>query len=165
MAVFPSVVGFGWIVFDGPLAPVDWAVSTLAAKGRGDAQKNAACLHRIETHIRIYRPSVIVLEDFDSRASRRAPRIRTLCRSIISLAAVEGIPVRIITRAEIARCFPSLPVHTRQATAERAASYLREIQARLPGKRRIWEGEKPDAALMNAAALLIVHYANPAEPL
>jgi hypothetical protein len=161
MAIFPSVVGFGWIVFDGPLSPYRWQVSTVAARERTSAEKNARCLKRIEQLLREHRPSVLVLEQFEGGSSRRWNRIQALCRAIISLAAVEGIPVRVLTREEIARCFPNLPMHTRESTAERTALCLKEIRARLPAKRKIWEGENANAALMNAAALLIAHYCIP----
>ncbi len=159
MAIFPSVVGFGWTVFDGPFSPVVWEVSTAAAKVRGDERKNAVSLARIAAHRARYRPAVLVLEDFESKEAKRGARIQALCRSIIAHAAVEGIPVRIITRAEINACIPG--GKTRQNVANTTAAYLRELRLRLPEARKIWEGEKPDMALMNAAALLIVHYAIP----
>jgi len=157
MAIFPSTVGFGWILFDGPLSPVDWAVSTVAASARGDQERNRRCLVRIEEHVLRYRPAVMVFEEFDT--PRRSERIRSLCKSIVALATVEGLQVRIVSRAQIAACFADARARTRHEIATVVASYLREIRVRLPDKRKIWDGEKPDAALMNAAALLIVHYA------
>jgi hypothetical protein len=165
MAIHPCSVGFGWIVFDGPLSPVRWAVSTVAAIERGDDDKNRRCLERIEEHIETYRPPVLVLEEFESKASRRGTRVRKLYRAIISLATVEGIEVRIISRAQISACFADIRARTREQVAERTAAFLPEIRVRLPDKRNAWDAEKPDAALMSAAALLIVHYANPSEPL
>lgn len=161
MAIFPSRVGFGWIVFDGPLSPVDWGVSAAARSTRGDGKKNERSLNLIEKQIGTFRPPIIVLEEFEGPLSRRGARIRDLCRSIISLAVVEGIDVRVISRAEIRACFADAKAVTRYEVAKVVVSYLPEIRPRLPNKRRAWEAEKPDAALMSAAALLIVHYARP----
>ena len=77
----------------------------------------------------------------------------------------EGAEVRIITREQVRKCFADSGLRTRHEIAVRVAAFLREISVRLPDKRKVWETEKPDAALMNSAALLIVHYANPREPL
>ncbi len=165
MAIFPCTAGFGWMVFDGPLSPVRWQVSTAAATARSAAEKNRRCLARIEEHLHTFRPAVLVLEEFDGDKSRRSPRIRALCRSIVALATVEGAEVRIITREQVRKCFADSGLRTRHEIAVRVAAFLREISVRLPDKRKVWETEKPDAALMNAAALLIVHYANPREPL
>lgn len=49
--------------------------------------------------------------------------------------------------------------------AKIAASYLKELGHCLPDKRKVYNAEDPRMALFHAAALLIVHYANPEEPL
>lgn len=165
LAIFPSTQGFGWMLFDGPLSPVAWGVSTVAADTKGSEQKNARCLKRAEALVRIYRPHTLVLEAFEKEKTRRAPRIQRLCRSLISLAAVNGIGVRIITRDEIHASFVSAPARTRYDVAKIVASYLKEIRHRLPDKRKVYNAEDPRMALFAAAALLIVHYANPEEPL
>jgi hypothetical protein len=59
----------------------------------------------------------------------------------------------------------SVPARTRYDAAKVVASYLKEIRHRLPEKRKIYDTEDPKVALFTAAALLIVHYANPEEPL
>lgn len=165
IAIFPSVMGFGWIVFDGPLSPVDWGVSSAARKIKGDAEKNGRCIERLEALINQYGPTAIILEEFERGSTRRAARIGRLCHSIIALAAVNGTETRIISRTEIRSCFASASPRNRYDVAKIVASYLPEIRFLLPPKRKLWENEAPIMALFNAAALLITHYANPKEPL
>jgi len=164
LAIFPSKDGFGWIVFDGPLSPVAWDVSTLAKVSGTPQEKNARCMKRIEKFVSEYRPAAIVLESFEGQGTRRNKRIKQLCRSIASLATMNGTPLRVISCDQIKSCFESTQPKTRYAIATAVASYLREIRHRLPDKRRAWETEDTDMALFNAAALLIVHYSNPLEP-
>ena len=165
LAIFPSVPGFGWMLFDGPLSPVAWGVSTVAAGTEGSNQKNARCLKRVEALLHTYRPNILVLEAFEKGATRRAERMQRLCRSLISLAAVNGIGVRIISRDEIRSAFTTVPATTRYDVAKITALYLKEIRHRLPDKRKFYDTEDPKMALFAAAALLIVHYANPKESL
>jgi hypothetical protein len=162
LAIFPSSIGFGWVVFDGPLSPYRWKVSGAARGAKSARAKNERCLKRIEELLQEFRPGTLVLEAFEGNGVRRSARIQTLCRATISLASVEGVTVRVMGRNEIARCFPSLEEHTRETVASRTAEYLREIRSRLPGRRRLWESENTNMALMNATALLIAHYAIPA---
>ncbi len=164
-AIFPSKDGFGWIVFDGPLSPVAWEVSTLTKTKGTPQEKNARCMKRIEKLVSQYHPATVVLEAFEGPGTRRNKRIQQLCRSIASLAAMSGTPLRTISRDQIKSCFESTQPKTRYAIATTVASYLEEIRRRLPDERRAWQTENSDMALFNAAALLIVHYANPAEPL
>ncbi len=165
LAIFPSREGFGWIVFDGPLSPVDWGVCMGARKAGAPDEKNARAITHFEARMKQYHPAAIVLEAFEGAGTRRSTRIKRLCRSIIALAAVHGTPVRILHRDQIAGCFANSRADTRHAVATVVASFLPELQRRLPPKRRAWKTEFPDMALFNAAALLIVHYANPKEAL
>jgi hypothetical protein len=164
LALFPSVVGFGWMLFDGPLSPVRWGVSNAARRKDTADAKNERCLKAIEKLLQEHHPPVIVLEAFEGPGARRGARIQKVCRSIVSLAAVQGVSVRVLTRTEIRNCFVQKP-KTRHAVAKIVASYLVEIERRLPDVRKAWQTEDEDMALFNAAALLIVHYANPREPL
>jgi Holliday junction resolvasome RuvABC endonuclease subunit len=165
LGIFPSTEGFGWIVFDGPLSPVRWSVSAIATTRRKAHEKNARCLERIEEIVKQWTPPVIVLEQFEGGRTRRAERIKKLCRSVVALAAVNGIEVKIISRKQIESCFTSAPARTRYQVATIVASYIKEIAVRLPEKRKFWKSENSEMALFNAAVLLIVHYANPRQPL
>jgi len=165
LAIFPSTEGFGWIVFDGPLSPVDWGTSMVADGARSPGEKNARCLKRIESFLSELRPATLVLETFEGEGARKRDRVRKLCRSIVSLATMQGIPVDIISKPAIAAYFASAQPKTRHDVATIVAAHLPEISYRLPDKRKAQTSEHPKMALFNAAALLFVHYGNPAEPL
>lgn len=165
LAIFPSVAGFGWALFEGPIAPVAWKVCYAAKASKGSAEKNRKCLAKAEHLIAKYRPATLVLEAFEGRGTRRAGRIKELCRSLISAAAMQGVEVRIITRTQIMACFASRNPKTREDVVGIVAEFVEELKSREPDKRSIWEGEDPNVAMFNAVALLIVHYANPKEPL
>jgi hypothetical protein len=165
LAIFPSVVGFGWAVFDGPLAPVAWKVCYGAKASKGSAAKNEKCVVKAERLLAKYRPATLVLEAFEGPGTGRAVRIKELCRSLISAATMQGVKVRIITRTQIMACFASRNPRTREDVVGIVVEFMEELKSREPEKRKIWRGEEPDVAMFNAAALLIVHYANPREPL
>ncbi|MDE2133930.1 MAG: hypothetical protein KGJ49_04965 [Alphaproteobacteria bacterium] len=165
LAIFPSREGFGWIVFDGPLSPVGWDVCTLAKVPGTSKEKNARCMKRVESLVSEYHPAAIVLEAFEGLGTRRCERVKKLCRSVVSLATMHGIPVHIVSKAQIAGYFASAHLKTRHDVATVVASHLVEIRHRLPEKRKTWNAEDADMALFNAAALLFVHYGNPKEPL
>lgn len=165
LAIFPSREGFGWMIFEGPLSPVSWDVCTLAKETRTAERKNARCTQRVAALLAEYRPAALVLEAFEGSGVRRHKRIRQLCRSIASLAAMSGTPLRVVTRQEITACFGTTRPKTRYAVAALIARYVKEIRHRLPPKRRAWDTEFPEMALFNATALLFVHYGNPEEPL
>jgi hypothetical protein len=153
LALHPTTTGFGWALFEAPLAPVDWGTV------RVPKDRNAGCLSRIEEIIARLHPTEIVLESFEGNGVRRSARIRRLYRSIISLAAVNGIGARIFSREAIAKTFSSLGTPSRFEIAAAIASHIAAFEHLLPPRRKIWLPENPRMALFNAAALAMTYFA------
>lgn len=153
LGLHPSAGGFGWALFEGPLAPFDWGTADI----RSD--KNVQSLARIEKLLEQYSPRVLALEAFDGKAARRKPRVRRLYHSVIRRAEARGIAVRLYTRAEIRTAFAETGARTREEIAAVIAEHIEAFRPRLPRPRKIWEGEHPSAALFCAAACALTHYA------
>ena len=64
--------GFGYAVFEGRARLVDWGTKDV----RRD--KESATLRRIGQLVRLYRPTVLVVEDCAHGKSRRRPRVKRL---------------------------------------------------------------------------------------
>ena len=80
LAVHPTSRGFGWVLFEGPLVPVDWGIAS--AKGKRSAQG----MVRFKQLIDQYRPSVLVLEKYEEDDSNRGERIRTIAQTMRGFA-------------------------------------------------------------------------------
>ncbi len=148
LAIHPSTYGFGYALADGPLSLVDWGL----AHAKGD--KNAECLRKAEKLLTRYRPDLLVLEEFDAKASRRHPRIRRLCRSLVSLASVHNIATWFVSRENVAIKLGLLEGATRYHVAGRVAEIFPELKHLLPPPRSVWENEQPKMALLASAAYL-----------
>lgn len=151
LAIHPSTYGFGYALSDGPLSLVDWGL----AHAKGD--KNAECLRKAEKLLTRYRPDSLVLEEFDTKASRRHPRIRKLCRSLVSLAAMHNVPTRIVSREKAARSLGLPEKATRYEVAKRLAQLFPELRHLLPPPRRAWENENPVLPLFASGSLNQIH--------
>jgi hypothetical protein len=151
LAVHPTARGFGWVVFEGPLAPYDWGIAS-AKPGR-----NARLTTRFERLLERYSPAVLVLEDFERR--ERAERIKYLCRWMIHLAHCRGMATPVYSIAVVRTCFASTGARTRHEIALAVSQYLSAFSHRLPQKRKAWSNEDPRQSLFDAAALAMTHYA------
>lgn len=147
----PCSYGFGWAAFSGPLSLYDWGLHH--AKKR----KNASCLERLEKLLLRLEPEVIVLEEFETGATRSA-RVVHLCRAVISLAMEQRIQVAIYTRGQIKACYGSAGARSRQEIAEAIARHFEELRSRLPKPRAIWDGPDRRMAIFDAAAAVQSHY-------
>lgn len=158
LAVFPSVEGFGWMLFDGPLSAVRWGVCAAALRADTDTAKNARCLSAFEKLLAKWRPPIVLFEAFAGPGTRRQERIRKLGTALVAACSVSGAKTRVITREQVAKCFENRQAETRHEVAEVVADYIPEIRLRLPDKRKIWNKEYADMALFNATALLFAYY-------
>ncbi len=69
LAIHPTTTGFGWVVFEGPNAPVDWGIATAGS------DKNESSLAKVERLLASFHPNVLVLEEFEGGLTRRHTRI------------------------------------------------------------------------------------------
>lgn len=152
LGVHPFTRGFGWVLFAKPLTPADWSV----VERKKD--RNAQCLFALERVIERYQPDVIAFEAYDDIPVPRAERICRLYRSMTSLAQARAIEVVTYTRSDVRLAFAPAGAVSRYEIACAIAQHIDALRPRLPKKRALWEGEKPNMALFSAAAVALTHY-------
>lgn len=153
LALHPTSRGFGWVLFESPLAPVDWGMAS-AKSGR-----NAKLLARFERLLNRYQPCVVVLEEYERETSQRRERIRLLCRSMQHLTLTRGIGVKVYRRSAVQACFGTIGAKTRYEIALAVAQHIEVFRKRLPPEPKVWIGEDARHALFDAAALAITYFA------
>ena len=81
LAVHPISRGFGWVLFEGPLIPVDWGIAS------AKVNKSEQCMKRFKQLLDRYQPSAVIVEKFPADDdSRRGERIRTLAQTMRGFA-------------------------------------------------------------------------------
>lgn len=158
-AVHPYSRGFGWVLFEAPLAPADWGI--VEAK----KDRHARCLLRIEQILERYEPAILILEQFDRRPARRSARVKSLCAAIVHLAATRGVETAVYSRAVVRTCFSSVGASTRNDIAQIVALHVHAFRRHLPPPRKAWQGEDCRQCLFDAAALAMTHFAVTGNPL
>jgi Holliday junction resolvasome RuvABC endonuclease subunit len=153
VAVHPTSKGFGWVVFEGPLAPVDWGIATAKVK------RSATSMRKFTHLLNQYHPSVVVLEQFDGEHARRGARIQDLARSMMGSAANREIEVAVYSRELVGRHVAGDIHATRHAIAQAVSKCIPILRFRLPQARALWQSEDPRQCLFDAAALAITHFA------
>ena len=129
VSVHPTYKGFGWVVFEGPLAPVDWGISS--SKGN----RSAKSMRRFQELLNQYQPSVLVLEKFAGDKTRRGARIQDLAQSMRGLAVNREMEVAIYPRELVSGLVADNPKAKRQQVAEAVCQLLPILRFRLPPKR------------------------------
>src|SRR5262249_88823 len=100
LAIYVNTRGFAFVLFEGPLAPVDWRVREL-----GGPRKDGGWLGTIVAILDQYLPDVLVLQDTSAQGTLRARRIVKLNEAIAALAEVRGLPVHVYSRDKVREAF------------------------------------------------------------
>ena len=151
LAVYVNTRGFAFVLFEGPLAPVDWSVREM----RGP-RKHARCLARIVAILDQYLPDVLVLQD--TSATLRARRITKLNEAIAALAEARGLPVYLYSRDKVREAFAHFGVNHKQALTEIIAKHIPAFERHVPHPRKPWESEDARMGIFDAAALGLVFF-------
>jgi Holliday junction resolvasome RuvABC endonuclease subunit len=153
LAVHPTSRGFGWVIFENALSPVDWGLATVKAR------RTTRSLARFERLLNRYEPVTVVFEQFSEKPAKRADRIRELCEEMIALASTRDIDTPIYDRDTIRHCFKATGARTRREVALSIAEQIEAFRHRLPRKRKRWNSEDVRQSLFDAVALVLTHFA------
>ena len=135
LAIDPSTRGFGFAILEGPNRLIDWGVKETKTDKRKRSLKLIADL------IEQYQPSVLVVEDYTRKGSRRCRRVRELIKDISRLAVQQKIKVRSFSRLKVKQAFSESGASNKYEIALAIAERFPELAARLPRFRKPWMSE------------------------
>ena len=153
LAVYPTVRGYSFVLFEGPESPFDWGTKDVR-----EVPKNPHIVECVARLIDRYRPVVLVMEDYEDRRCRRALRIKKLGRSLVALALASDVDVKLYGRDAIRGCFAATGAQTKFEIAQVVVTHIPAFKHRLPPLRKIWMSEDPRQSLFDAAALGLTYY-------
>ena len=153
LAIYPNSRGFGFVVLERQLAPVDWGVREVYGKA-----KNRDCLNRISALIQRYQPELILLRSTSGAEDTRVERIRTLNREIGSLAESRSIATAFYSRWQVRAYFRHFEAFTKQQIALVIAQHIPAFERLVPRIRRPWMSEDARMGIFDATMLAFRHF-------
>jgi hypothetical protein len=153
LALRPFARGYGFVVFEGPLSPIDWGTKEVRGGNR-----NTRSLASAQDLMDRIRPDVLVLEDLDDGHARRSSRIRRLHSLLVNYAEGQSLEIRRYSKASVNTAFKSVGATSRYEIAQAIAARVAAFENKLPASRKSWESEDPRMILFDAAALALTHY-------
>ena len=152
LAIHPTSRGFGWVLFEGPIVPVDWGIAS------AKVNRSAQCMVRFKQLLDQYQPSALVLEKFDEDDSRRGERIRALAQTMRGFANNRDMDTLVYSREEVIAAVTGGTKASRHTVALAVAEQLPILRHRLPTGRKLWQSEDKRQCHFDAAALGLTPY-------
>ncbi len=149
LALYVTRRGIAFTFFTSPNTLHDWGTKEV----RG-TDKHADTLQHAQTLISRFQPDLLVIEDAESKGSRRAPRIRTLYRAILRSSVCKTVTVETYSREDIRKVFETVESTTKHEINCAIVRLIPALLSRQPPKRK-FSGETEPAAqgIFDAATL------------
>jgi hypothetical protein len=151
LSIFFNTRGFGYALFEGVVAPVDWGIKTVK-------DKNAYFEH-VRLLLHLFEPSVIVVQGCTAKMARCTDAIQEVINRIAKLAKTKNIRVLRYSRADIRTCFAYYGAFNKDEIARATADVLPEFAPRVPPMRKLWKSEDYRIGLFDALSLVFTFYA------
>lgn len=140
----------GYAVLEDSVHLLDWGMMFYR---KNDSPQITAMAKRVALRLRLFAPSVVVMERGKSSKARDGSMNWMIHKSIRREVARRSIPLRFLRRADIRRTFHDFQAKSKDEIAAVLARMFPEVAYKLPRKRKIWEGEHPIMPLFDAIAL------------
>ena len=143
---------FGYALFEGPARLIDWGASAVSPQLTNRAA-SVAMRERVASVLRRSHPAMAVVVKRPRRT--KTGRTKTLglaLRTILKEAALNRIPVSMITRREIQIAFRAHGTQTKEDIAWVLVGIFPELVSRLPVRRGKWRSESHRMIIFDAIA-------------
>ena len=151
-AIYPNANGFGFVYLDNPRNLLDYGAVRI------NPISNRKVLKRIKRSFDYLRPSIVIIQDPDGKASRVGRRVRKLIDKIIVLAMEENLKIVKYFRDQVRDVFEQFGAVTKYEIAKVLLTEFKELVIREPKKRKTWQSESHNMPIFDALSLALVWY-------
>lgn len=152
LSLYFNARGFGYALFEGVQAPVDWGIKTVRGANIQEGIKKATVL------IHMLQPSVLVLQDCANRLSRSSSRVKQQVKAMKAAAKKRGVEVQCYSRNDVRKCFAAYGATSKDEIARAIAQQMPEFAPKVPPLRKVWMNEDYRMTLFDALALTSTYY-------
>lgn len=149
---------FGYALFEGPNKLLDWGGNSIRTRLTTRSATNAA-RDRISDLLRRSHPTVVIVMRPRRTRTGKTATPGTIMKAIVQQAAVLGLSIEFVTRAQIWGAFA---IRNRDDIAEQIVMVFPELVARLPLRRKKWQPERRGMVIFDAVAVGMVYWARTA---
>lgn len=152
LALYFNTRGFGYVLLEGPMDPVDWGMKTPRRT------TEAATMRQVRQLLDMVAPSILVLQRCRGPFMRCSARVKGQVAKTAALARRRRITVARYSRSDVRACFAPHGAQNKVEIAQAIAARFPEFQSRVPPPRKPWVKEHHQMGFFDATALAFTHY-------
>lgn len=152
LALYPNSNGFGFVYMEDARKLLDFG------SVRINPINNIKIIGRIKHSILYLRPAIVILQDPNGKCSRTGERVINLIEKITSLSEEMDLKVMKLSRDQIRDVFEQFGGSTKYEISQILITYFKELEAKLPKKRKLWTSEDRNMAIFDALSLALTWF-------
>lgn len=146
-SIYPNANGFGYVYLENARKLLDFGTT------RVNPINNIVMLGRIKKLFNYFKPTVVIALDPDGKTSRTGRRVKELLRKIVAYCEQSHIPITKISRDQIKDVFGQFGASTKYEISQLLITEFKELELKLPKKRKVWTSEDRNMAIFDALSL------------
>jgi hypothetical protein len=151
LALYPNARGVGYACLTMPQTLREVGVATVRPIS------NKKILERVIKFVDFFKPSVIVLKEYNGSYSRHSKRVVELIDSITKYTEESKVPVYRYSRQQIRDVFEQFGATSKNEIARKIINWFPQLESRTPKIRKPWMDEDYNMGLFDALSLGITH--------
>jgi Holliday junction resolvasome RuvABC endonuclease subunit len=151
LSFYPNARGLGYACIEMPKNLRDSGVITV------QPTCNKKILERITKFVEFFKPTIIVVKDYNSEYSRHSKRVAELVESITNYAKEIKVPIYRYSRDQIRDVFEQFGSKSKYEIAQTIITIFPQLTSRAPKIRKPWMKEDYNMGIFDALALVITH--------
>jgi|SRR6185437_2455471 len=143
---------FGFVVFDGPVALIDWGVRNFSSR--------EVLREKISALVTLHAPTRILIRCRHSASEEARARTRVAAVVVREEMRRQQVDMENVGTKEVSYFFLSRhQCQTKHQIATKIADWFVELSSKLPAERKKWQSEPYAIAVFDAAATAITYFA------
>lgn len=151
LSFYPNARGLGFACLEGAQNLRDSGVVTI------QPICNKRILERITKFVEFFKPTIIVVKDYNSAYSRHSKRVAELVEAVTKYANEIKIPVYRYSQQQVRDVFEQFGAKSKYEIANKIIAWFPQLASRAPKIRKAWMDEDYNMGIFDALALAITH--------
>lgn len=151
-AIYPNANGFGFVYLENARKLLDFGTVRI------NPISNKRVLQRIGQSFDYLLPSLVIVKDANGKYSRTGRRVRRLINKIEAYACGLRLPVVKYSRDQIREVFGEFGAITKYDISQTLLTEFKELEMKLPKKRKLWTSEDHNMAIFDALSLALTWF-------
>ncbi|WP_430411317.1 hypothetical protein [Kordia sp.] len=152
VTLYPNAFGMGYVICETPKELINYGVARIRPLTKDKYIK------RLYSFIKQYRPTLIILRDYDDTDNKISKRIIATIDAFKKEATELDIPVYSYSRSQIKETFKQFGDSSKYGISKTIVSWYPELKHRMPDPRKNTKAEHYQMGVFDAFALMLTHH-------